>query len=80
MNVIETVANKIMDQIHGDNRSRGTGDPVPEDLHDVKFSIHLLLEHLTNFVQKVINWYSNNVAKRKNPPEKKKADKMDFSI
>jgi hypothetical protein len=28
----------------------------------------------------VINWYSNNVAKRKNPPGKKKADKMDFSV
>jgi len=50
MDVIETVANKIMDQIYGDGRSRGTGDPVPEDLHDVKFSIYLLLGHLTNFI------------------------------
>jgi hypothetical protein len=50
MDIIETVANTIMDQIYGDGRSCGTGDPVPEDLHDVKFSIHLLLEHLIYFI------------------------------
>ena len=39
MDVVETVANEILDQIWGSGHNRGTGkgtgDPVPEDLHEV---------------------------------------------